>query len=55
MSSTFYFVTFILAAIGIYHLIGEAMWQIEKKIHADDIAIIKEYIEEKEKQKQKIK
>ena len=49
--SVFYFTTFILAAIGIYHLIEEIFWQIDKRLHKDDIQAFKEFIEEREKQK----
>lgn len=34
---TFYFVMFIFAAIGIYHIIEEIVWQIDKAIHHDEI------------------
>lgn len=40
----FYFVMFIFAAIGIYHIIEEIIWQIDKAIHHDEIVEIKDFI-----------
>ena len=40
----FYFVLVVLAAAGIYHIIEEIVWQIEKALHRDEINAVKEFI-----------
>lgn len=40
----FYVVLAALAAVGIYHIIEEIVWQIEKALHRDEINAVKEFI-----------
>ena len=42
----FYFVLAALAAVGIYHIIEEIVWQIEKALHRDEIKAVKEFIKQ---------
>lgn len=44
-NSIFLFITFILACIGIYHVIEEIVWQIHKALHTEDIENMIEYME----------
>lgn len=41
----FYFVMFILACVGIYHIIEEIVWQIHKALHAEDVENMLDYME----------
>ena len=42
----FYFVLVALAAAGIYYIIEEIVWQIEKALHRDEINAVKEFIKQ---------
>jgi hypothetical protein len=42
----FYVVLVALAAVGVYHIIEEIVWQIEKALHRDEINVIKEFIKQ---------
>lgn len=42
----FYFVLAALAAVGIYHIIEEIVWQIEKALHRDEINAVREIIKQ---------
>ena len=42
----FYVVLVALAAVGIYHIIEEIVWQIEKALHRDEINAVKEIIKQ---------
>lgn len=45
----FYFVMFIFAAIGIYHIIEEIIWQIHKALHTDEINDMINFMESKKR------
>lgn len=43
----FYFITFLLACIGVYHIIEEVIWQVHKLRHPEDINNMLDYMENK--------
>ena len=43
----FYFITFLLSCVGIYHIIEEIIWQVHKITHAEDIEKMIDYMEKK--------
>lgn len=48
-NNIFLFITFILACIGIYHIIEEIIWQVHKIIHREDIENMIDYVESTKK------
>ena len=42
-------VIMILACIGVYHIIGEIMWQVHKSNHPEEITAMMDYMENKKK------
>ena len=44
-NTIFYFITFLLACTGIYHIIGEIIWKVHKITHAEDIENMIDYME----------
>ena len=44
-NTIFYFITFLLAAVGIWHIIEEIIWKVHKITHAEDIENMIDYME----------
>lgn len=45
----FFFIMFLLACVGIYHIIEEIIWQVHKIIHREDIENMIDYVESTKK------
>ena len=45
----FYVVLVALAAVGIYHIIEEIVWEIEKSVNAEDIEDMIDFMENRKK------
>ena len=41
----FYFITFLLACTGIYHIIEEIVWQVHKVMHPEEVENMMDYME----------
>jgi hypothetical protein len=44
-NTIFYFITFLLACVGIYHIIENIIWQVHKRLHPEDIENMLDYME----------
>lgn len=41
----FFFIMFMLACIGVYHIIEEVLWQVHKLRHPEDVENMMDYME----------
>ena len=44
-NTIFYFITFLLACVGAYHIVEEIIWQVHKLRHPEDIENMLDYME----------